>query len=129
MAVSRLSAPAVLVRLRIVEGETRRRLLRPRRIGRIFRADLPADVNEAEYSVALLFRASLVLNVLTGGHEDMTFSARCHVQGRRARSRPGRLFWRFTAGLIDASCGVLRGESEHCATAWSNFVARDRRGD
>jgi len=86
--------------------------------------ELPPDVSEDEFVDCLCFRVSLVLNAATGGAPDMTFSARCHAGARHSRSVPGRLCWALTARCIDLSCAVLRGEAEHCATAWQNHMAR-----
>ena len=91
---------------------------------RLMTAPLPDDVPREEYTVAVLFRASLVLNFLTGGRPDMTFSARCHRAGRISRRTAQRMFWQAMARLIDTACAVLRGEREHCATAWANHRAR-----
>ena len=88
--------------------------------------DLPADVRDKECTVAVLFRASQVLNFITGGTPGMTFSARCHLRRRIARALPARAAWSVMAMGIDATCGAFRGETQHCATAWSNYVARDR---
>ena len=88
--------------------------------------DLPADVRDKECTVAVLFRASQVLNFVTGGAPRMTFSARCHRRRRTARALPVRAAWSVMAMGIDATCGAFRGETQHCATAWSNYVARDR---
>lgn len=88
---------------------------------------LPPDVCEDEYTDAVLFRASLLLNYTTGGQADMTFSARCYVAQRTARTGPVRIVWRIVMMSIDVLCAQMRGETEHCATAWSNFLARGRR--
>lgn len=93
-------------------------------VAHLMTAPLPADVLREEYTVAVLFRSSLVLNFLTGGAADMTFSARCHRAGRISRWTAQRMFWRTLVGLIDLACAVLRGEREHCATAWANHRAR-----
>lgn len=98
-----------------------------RRVMQIFTDPLPADMRDEECSVVILFRASQALNCLTGGRDDMTFSARCHLLGRRARRPFGRLAWRIAEGAIDVGCAVLRGECAHCATAWVNYRARGRR--
>lgn len=86
--------------------------------------ELPPDVTEDEFVDCLCFRISLVLNAATGGAPDMTFSARCHAGKRHGRSMPARLGWALAARCIDLSCAVLRGEAEHCATAWQNHMAR-----
>jgi hypothetical protein len=86
---------------------------------------LPSDVRDEELTVAALFRASLILNFLTGGAPDMTFSARCHGAQKYGRMMPQRVAWRALAMAIDAICGVLRGECQHCAAAWSNHLSRD----
>lgn len=88
--------------------------------------DLPADVRDRECTITVLFRASQVLNFVTGGTPQMTFSARCHRRRRTARTLPGRAAWTAMELGIDTACGVLRGETRHCATAWSNYIARDR---
>lgn len=90
----------------------------------IFTAPLPTDMTAEECSVAILFRSSRALNYVTGGASDMTFSARCHAARRAARSAPVRAGWHLTALGIDIVCGVLRGEVEHCATAWVNHFTR-----
>lgn len=95
-----------------------------RSLGHLLRADLPSDVREEELTVAALFRASLVLNALTGGDPEMTFSARCHRDQERAAGPLSRLAWGVACLAIDLACAVLRGESEHCATAWENHCAR-----
>lgn len=88
---------------------------------------LPSDVRDEELTVAALFRASLILNFLTGGAPDMTFSARCYGAQQNGRVLPQRVAWRIIAMSIDATCGVLRGECQHCAAAWSNHLSRDPR--
>ena len=93
-------------------------------VARLMTEPLPADVPRDEYTVAVLFRSSLVLNFLTGGMPDMTFSARCHRAGRVSRWTAQRMFWRTMGALIDTACAILRGEREHCATAWANHRAR-----
>lgn len=91
---------------------------------RLLFAPLPADVRDEEITVAALFRASLILNFLTGGAPEMTFSARCHRSGRISRGILTRTMWRGTAMGIDAACAILRGEDAHCATAWANHRVR-----
>lgn len=91
----------------------------------IFTGPLPSDLRGEECSVAVLFRASQALNYLTGGGREMTFSARCHMARRTARSWHRRAVWAAIAMGIDAACGALRGECEHCATAWINYITRD----
>lgn len=93
----------------------------------ILTGPLPSDVIETEVTVTVLFRGSLALNFLTGGAPHMTFSARCHRARRTTRSPITRAGWHVLARTIDASCGILRGESEHCAAAWSNHLARGPR--
>lgn len=95
---------------------------------RLLTGPLPADVPDDEYTVAALFRASLVLNFMTGGAANMTFSARCHRSGRVSRKVTQRALWRMTGAGIDIACAVLRGEREHCATAWANHRARSLTG-
>lgn len=92
----------------------------------IFTDPLPTDVDHRECTVATLFRTSMALNYLTGGARDMTFSARCHRAKRTKRWVAARAGWSVLCMAIDASCGVLRGESDHCATAWTNHVTRGR---
>lgn len=94
---------------------------------RLLSGPLPPDVRDEEVTVAALFRASLILNFLTGGAPEMTFSARCHRSGRISRGVLNRTMWRGIALSIDAACAVLRGEESHCATAWANH--RIRRAD
>ena len=132
MAGSRSSAVSVVAPAAAVPGVILRRAFAPpkarlRRVAMIFTAPLPHDVIDCECSVVILFRASKALNTLTGGRDDMTFSARCHVLGRRSRTRIGRAIWRLAEGTIDVFCGVVRGEVEHCATAWDNHRLRGRR--
>lgn len=100
---------------------------------RLMTEDLPADVRDEEVSVILCFQASVLLNVTLGGVDDMTFSARCHIAKRRAGRRDGGYgralrwaFWAVMAAVIDLLCAMLRGEREHCATAWDNHLARFR---
>ncbi len=88
-------------------------------------ADLPPDVRNCECSEVILFKASVFLNFLTFGDPSMTFSARCHLSRRTARHPLRRLVWSFMTAFIDTACACLRGESEHCATAWTNYVKRD----
>ena len=95
-------------------------------LARLYRDPLPHDVSEDEYTVAALFRGSLILNFLTGGAADMTFSARCHHSACVSRGPVRRLAWSVVSGSIDTACAALRGESEHCATAWDNHKARTR---
>lgn len=85
---------------------------------------LPSDVRDEEVTVAALFRASLILNFLTGGAPEMTFSARCHRSARIRRGTLNRTMWRGIAIGIDVACAVLRGEEAHCATAWANHRNR-----
>lgn len=91
------------------------------------RLDLPHDVRDSEITVSALFRASLMLNFLTGGEPQMTFSARAWRSGRTSRHRPTRLVWKLTTMIVDTACGMLRGEDRHCAAAWVNYVRRPRR--
>lgn len=86
--------------------------------------ELPADVRDEEFSVSICFRSSLVLNALTGGDPEMTFSARCHLHHHRAPWVGPWLLWGIACLAIDLACAALRGESEHCATAWQNHCAR-----
>ena len=90
-------------------------------------SELPADVQECEVTVLALFRASQVLNFLTGGKPEMTFSARAWRSRRTSRLYVSRLGWAATTAMVDAACGVLRGEQHHCATAWQNYVRRPAR--
>ncbi|MEM9138813.1 MAG: hypothetical protein AAGB15_03205 [Pseudomonadota bacterium] len=87
---------------------------------------LPPDMAAEECSITALFRASRALNLLTGGSADMTFSARCHVRRTGANRLSTRLAWGVVEGIIDAICGIWRGECEHCATAWANHRSRAR---
>ncbi|MGF1552079.1 MAG: hypothetical protein ACFBWO_06180 [Paracoccaceae bacterium] len=113
-----LSAP-----LRLDPARLLRRGLPPR-LAEIAFDELPADVRDTEVTVTALFRASLALNLLLGGTSDMTFSARCHLESRRRRSPVARALWSTLARGIDLACAVLRGECEHCATAWDNHLGR-----
>lgn len=88
--------------------------------------DLPEDVREAECTVSALFRASRVLNVLTGGEAEMTFSARCWRAKSSSRTVLARGSWTVIVAAIDVACAVLRGEERHCATAWDNHRSRRR---
>ena len=90
----------------------------------IYRKPLPQDMTSQECSVVVLFRSSQALNYMMGGDGDMTFSARCHRDRVSSRSVWARLGWHLAAMTIDAVCGALRGECEHCATAWDNHAAR-----
>lgn len=87
-------------------------------------SDLPDDVKDCECTVVMLFKASVFLNYLTLGHATMTFSARSHLSRTTSRFAAQRFAWLLIAALIDAACGVLRGETEHCATAWDNHAKR-----
>lgn len=89
---------------------------------------LPEDVRACEVTVVALFRASLVLNVLTGGEPGMTFSARCFRARVRAAGPVPRLGWAVAAAGIDAACYLLRGERTHCAAAWRNYRRRPGHG-
>jgi hypothetical protein len=94
---------------------------------RLLTEDLPDDVRYCEATVVVLFRASQVLNFLTGGCPQMTFSARCHRARRTTRQFAARAAWACVAITIDTACAVLRGEHEHCATAWTNYALRPGR--
>ncbi len=104
--------------------EPRARVEDSSNLRQILTGPLPSDVLDVEITVVVLFRGSLALNFLTGGAPDMTFSARCHHARRTTRGPIVRAGWRVLAGTIDASCAILRGETEHCAAAWSNHLAR-----
>ena len=91
----------------------------------LFSDELPNDVSEWEYSEVALFKASVLLNYATLGDPTMTFSARSHHARLTARTRGRWLFWFAVSALVDAACGVLRGESDHCETAWVNHEDRD----
>lgn len=123
-------SPLARIRRLSPRRRERARHAQPRRhvtaLRTIFTGPLPADVGRHECSVATLFRASIALNYMTGGAPDMTFSARCHRTKRTGRSPAARAGWSLLAMAIDAGCGVLRGECEHCATAWANHVTRPR---
>lgn len=95
----------------------------------IFTTPLPPDMSREECSVAVLYRSSQALNYVTGGAADMTFSARCHAGRRASRSASVRMGWHVMAMGIDTVCGAMRGESEHCATAWVNHVTRKGQSD
>lgn len=107
--------------------------IRPARPGwlctltRLMTEELPEDVRCAEATVTVLFRSSQVLNYLTGGCPDMTFSARCHRSRRTSRGIVTRVGWTALVVVIDTTCGALRGETEHCATAWTNYALRPGR--
>jgi len=85
---------------------------------------LPSDMNGEEYSEEVLFRASMLLNFLTGGTQHMTFSARAYYARSQAQYTGGKLFWYGISCTIDAACGALRGETDHCHAAWVNHLAR-----
>ena len=89
--------------------------------------ELPEDVRDCEVTVMALFRASLMLNFLTGGKPQMTFSARAWRSRRTARTLSSRLGWAMIIALVDSSCAMLRGERDHCELAWVNYVRRPRR--
>lgn len=89
--------------------------------------ELPDDVRDHEVTVTVFFRSSQILNFLTGGCPQMTFSARCHRSRRTSRWLAARLAWTVLALGIDATCAALRGEHEHCATAWTNYTLRPGR--
>jgi len=130
MAVLRIiDAGAVATPWRRLRRDRGLRAVHPSRLATlrtIMTGPLPTDVQAQECTVAVLFRSSVALNYLTGGARDMTFSARCHRARRTKRSRIARAGWHALAMAIDASCGVLRGECEHCATAWTNHITRPR---
>lgn len=86
--------------------------------------DLPCDVRSCEVTVVALFRASLLLNFLTGGDPAMTFSARAWRARRVSKGRLLRTVWIATSTIIDVVCAILRGERAHCETAWNNYVKR-----
>lgn len=90
-------------------------------------AELPDDVRSCEVTVAVLFRASLILNFLTGGQPQMTFSARAWRSRRSARTLSARVGWSVVTILVNSSCAALRGERDHCAVAWVNYVRRPGR--
>ena len=91
----------------------------------VFTDALPADVRDCEYSEIALFKASIFLNYATLGDPTMTFSARSHEARLKAQTWPYWLLWFFIASAIDVACGVLRGESDHCETAWINYKQRE----
>ncbi|MEM9146698.1 MAG: hypothetical protein AAGC57_10900 [Pseudomonadota bacterium] len=95
-----------------------------RSLGHLLTGELPSDVRDEEFMVAACFRASLVLNALTGGEPEMTFSARSHLNHVEARWAFPWLAWGLCCLVIDLACAALRGESEHCVTAWENHCAR-----
>lgn len=113
-----------LVRLRSA-GRTAVRPLHT--VRHIATRELPDDVRLHECTVSTLFRGSLILNYLTGGDAEMTFSARCFRSQRISRHVTQRIAWRMVMHGIDLACAMLRGESQHCATAWSNYLARPVR--
>ena len=83
---------------------------------------LPPDVLDDEVTEILLFRLSLVLNRLTFGPADMTFSARtalaCEAGGLRGP------IWHTLRIGIDLYCRMMRAEVCHCATALTNYHRR-----
>ena len=83
---------------------------------------LPPDVLEEEITEILLFRLSLMLNRMTGGLSDMTFSART-AQGC-ARGGPRGCAWQVPRVAIDAWCRIMRDEVDHCARALDNYHRR-----
>ena len=88
---------------------------------------LPPDVIECETTFILCFRASQMLNFLSGGKPEMTFSARIWRARYTSRSPMVRLCWLLTVLLVDGACAVMRGERGHCAMAWVNYVRRPGR--
>ncbi|MGD1926480.1 MAG: hypothetical protein ACFB03_20190 [Paracoccaceae bacterium] len=93
----------------------------------IWWSDLPEDVRHCEVTVLAFFRASQVLNFLTGGNPEMTFSARAWRSRRTSRFLPVRIGWTMTSAAVDVVCAMLRGEERHCAAAWGNYVRRAGR--
>ena len=83
---------------------------------------LPPDVMEEEITDIILFRLSLLLNRVTGGESDMTFSART-AQGCSAGGARG-VAWQLPRVMIDAWCRVMRAEIGHCARALANYHRR-----
>ncbi|MEO0623300.1 MAG: hypothetical protein AAF183_13845 [Pseudomonadota bacterium] len=106
-------------------SRTRRYVGQTRRSVRdLLAGELPPDVRDEEFAVAACFQASLLLNAFTGGEPTMTFSARSHLNHTRARWFLPWMLWGLACLVIDFACAVIRGESEHCATAWANHCAR-----
>jgi len=91
------------------------------RLGEAVHAALPDGAHEEEFTEALLFLLSIRLNRLTGGVDDMTFSARSHLA---AQDAPLRLLWTGIVRVIDLYCACFRGEVRHCETAWMNHNRR-----
>lgn len=58
---------------------------------------------------------SRLINVITGGTADVTFSAQSHIDG----------LW--SERLIDAVARLLFGEVDHCRKWWGHEVERSRR--
>ncbi|MEM9059926.1 MAG: hypothetical protein AAGD13_05645 [Pseudomonadota bacterium] len=93
----------------------------------IWSSEVPDDVCECEVTVLAFFRASQILNFVTGGNPQMTFSARAWRSRRTARSVPSRVCWASTTVVVDLVCALVRGEERHCAEAWINYVRRPDR--
>ncbi|MEM7210586.1 MAG: hypothetical protein AAF479_01645 [Pseudomonadota bacterium] len=91
---------------------------------RLMFSELPDDVKECEVTIIAFFRASCVFNFVTGGAPKMTFSARAWHSRRTSRHILARLGWRFTVHIVNSACAALRGERDHCAVAWANYVQR-----
>ena len=95
------------------------------------RSTLPPDVIDDEVTEVICFKASLALNRLLGGDADMTFSARAFRASTGRGWAAKRCAWALVRIFVDLSCAILRGESRHCETAWTNHCRRPgaaRRG-
>ena len=86
---------------------------------------LPADILDEEVTYILLFRLSVLLNRMTGGHRDMTFSARTRLEYQQRRWA-ARWCWGALQVAIDLYCRTARGEVGHCAVALRNYHRRCR---
>jgi len=74
-----------------------------------------------QYLHRVSIAASVLLNVLLGGHSNQTFSARNYEWQRHGK-------WNVVA-FIDAACWWLFKDADHCATSWAYWVARRKMGE
>ena len=74
-----------------------------------------------QYLHRVSIAASVLLNVLLGGHSNQTFSARNYEWQRHGK-------WNVVA-FIDAACWWLFKDEDHCATSWAYWVARRKMGE
>lgn len=88
--------------------------------------DLPPDVHKHEATVIFCFKVSVLMNRAFGGADNMTFSARCILEQKRAKGAIGLYSWATVSAVIDVTCAMLRGEHRHCETAYFNYQMRRR---